>query len=60
MVTKDLIKLFSSEIRYKIVEINNPHCILWCGRGNNTNSFYQNKEIKGVHTDKNKELIIYV
>lgn len=59
MKVKDLIPLFSSATKYKIIYANNPHCIYWWGQGNKCNTCCNDDEIKGLHY-KGKEIIIYI
>lgn len=59
MKVKDLIKLFSSDVRYEIKDVTNPHCTWWWGQGNKVNTICNDDEIKGISWHK-KGIVIYI
>lgn len=59
MKVKELISLFSSDTRYKILDANDPHYIIWWGQGNNLNTIVNEDEIKNIQHIK-KGIVIYI
>lgn len=59
MKVKELISLFSSDTRYNILHVNNPHDIEWWGQGSRCNTTCDEEEVIGVSWSK-KNIIIYI
>lgn len=59
MTISDLLKCFSSDTCYSIRDKENPHYIIWWGRGNKLTGICDNKIVCGIqHTSK--KIIIYI
>lgn len=59
MTVKDLIESFGTKTPYIIKNVNNPHDIVWQGRGHKLTQLCDNNIVCGVeHTPK--QIIIYI
>lgn len=59
MKVKNLISILSEDTCYKIFDSDNPHNLIWFGRGNNYNIVCKENEILSIQWNK-KGLIIYI
>lgn len=59
MKVKKLISILSEDTCYKIFDSDNPHNLIWFGRGNNYNIVCKEDEILSIQWSK-KGLIIYI
>lgn len=59
MKVKNLISILSEDTCYKIFDSDNPHNLIWYGRGNNYNIVCKEDEILSIQWCK-KGLIIYI
>ena len=59
MKVKQFISILSADTCYKIFDSDNPHNLIWFGRGNNYNIVCKENEILSIQWNK-KGLIIYI
>lgn len=59
MIVKDLITNFDTKTPYTIKDVDNPHNIIWQGRGNKLTHLCDKNIVCGVgHTSKS--IVIYI